>query len=314
MMKHQCINIPTILRRGGCLFLLLLLVQIGYAQENEGPITNDTTTIQDSTKKTLTKKILTPKTLTKKERRAKRRVEKRLERARRRAADSTWKPLRFAGIRLGSDILPTAFALLDENRTSYQGTLEVLLNNKYSIELSGGVEETIRRGSGEYRYTSSGNYGRIGINYNLLHKKTEDDVIYVGLHFGYAQFDHDITYTILNQLGDVTQQLAEKQLTGSWLEFNFGFRIELFKNLYMGPMFRIKAKLTGSEGELLTPSDIPGYGSNNGANFNFGYHLMYRLPFGKTKGSKRKRRVRAKRSKTGKGVPRNVEKLKKDDK
>jgi len=283
-----------------CFVMLLLSTQVGYTQEDEGPVTKPVTV-----KKPVVKKDSVKKPLTRKERRAKRRLERRMERKRKRAADTTWKPIRIAGVRLGSDILPTAFAQFDENRTSYQGTFEVLLNNKYSIELSGGVDEVIRRGSGEYQYTSSGAYGRVGINYNLLHKKSDDDVIYVGLHYGYAQFDHNITYTIVNPLGDVTQQLTESQLTGSWLEFNFGFRIELFKNLYMGPMFRIKAKLTGSEGEFITPNDIPGYGVNNGANFNFGYHLMYRIPFGKSKG---KKRIKISRKRAAKKVPKNAAK------
>ena len=277
-----------------CFLMLLLSTQIGFTQEDKGPVTVKPAVKKDSVKKPLSRK----------ERRAKRR----LERKRKRAADTTWKPLRIGGVRFGADILPMAFAQFDENRTSYQGTFEVLLNNKYSIELSGGIDEVTRRGSGEYRYTSNGGYGRIGINYNLLHKKSDDDFIYVGLHFGYAQFDHDITYTIVNQLGDVTQQLAESQLTGTWAEFNFGFRIELFKNLYMGPMFRIKTKLTGSEGELITPNDVPGYGVNNGANFNFGYHLMYRIPFRKSKGKKRIKRLRNKRKRGAKKISTSVEK------
>ncbi|OJJ17310.1 hypothetical protein BKI52_31920 [marine bacterium AO1-C] len=296
-MENKRTNIQVKVGIIACFLMSLLWVKAGYAQEDEGPVTKTVTV------KPVVKKDSTKKPLTKKERRAKRRLERKIARKRKREADTTWKPIRIAGLRFGADILPTAFAQFDENRTSYQGTFELLLNNKYSIELSGGIDEVIRRGAGEYKYTSNGSYGRLGINYNLLHKKSDDDFIYVGLHFGYAQFNHDITYTIVNPLGNVTQQLAENQLFGTWMEFNFGFRIELFKNLYMGPMFRIKAKLTGSEGELLTPSDIPGYGTNNGANFNFGYHLMYRIPLRKSKGSKRTKRLRRDRRKAAKKIP-----------
>ncbi|EAY26725.1 DUF6048 family protein [Microscilla marina] len=204
--------------------------------------------------------------------------------------DSLHKPLRLAGFRLGADILPTAFGTFDQRFTSYQGTFEVLLNNKYFIELSGGVEQRIRQGVSNYTYSSQGFYGRMGINYNMLHRKSKDDAIYVGLHFGYARFDNDISYTITNTAngGDASGLIIEKQLMGTWLEGNFGFKVELFNNLYMGPMFRVKIKLTGSEGELLYPNDIPGYGVNNAANFAFGYHILYRIPF---KSKKRKRRV-----------------------
>lgn len=294
------VNIGTVLLLGFFLFI----VQAGYTQEDEGPVTNTVTKpVKDTTKKK------TPKKLTRKERRAKRRAEKR----RKRAADTTWKPLRVAGIRFGSDILPTLLGQFDENRTSYQGTFEVLLNNKYSIELSAGVEEVIRKGSGEYKYRSNGSYGRLGINYNLLHKKSDDDIIYVGFHFGYAQFDHDITYSIVNPLGDVNNaQISEKQLFGTWLEFNFGFRIELFKNLYMGPMFRVKSKLTGSAGELITPNDLPGYGLNNGANFTFGYHLLYRIPFRKSKRSRRRKKGSLNKKINVKTVPKNTGKPSKE--
>lgn len=230
---------------------------------------NFTTQAQNPPKKDTTKAVKTKKKVVRKKKRER---------------DSLWKPLKVAGIRFGADILPTVFGVFDNNYTSYQGTFEVLLNNKYFIELSGGTEQVIRRGAGDYTYTNQGIYGRIGINYNMLHKKTEDDAIYVGLHYGYAQFDNDIKYSIVNPLGAVTDRpIAEKGLSGSWLEFNFGFRVELFKNLYMGPMFRVKTKLTASQGELLVPNDMPGYGPNNAANFAFGYHLLYRIPFRKAK-------------------------------
>lgn len=216
--------------------------------------------------------------------------------------DSLRKPLRFAGFRFGADVLPTIFGTFDNRLTSYQGTFEVLLSNKYFIELSGGVEQRIRQGNTNYTYTSQGFYGRAGINYNMLHRQSDDDAIFFGLHFGYAQFDNDISYTINNTLGggDISHQIAEKKLTGTWLEGNFGFKVALFKNFYMGPMFRVKVKLTGSEGEELYPNDIPGYGANNGANFAFGYHILYRIPF---KSKKRKRRIKTTPIKTIKGTP-----------
>lgn len=203
--------------------------------------------------------------------------------------DTSYRPLRFAGIRFGADVLPTMFGVLNDNLESYQGTFEVLLNNKYFIELSGGIDHVTRKGVSNYTYRSKGMYGRIGVNYNMLHRKSKDDAIYVGLHFGYAQFDNQINYQINNTVtGNVDRQITEKQLSGAWLEGNFGFKVELFKNFYMGPMFRVKFKLGGSKGELLEPNDIPGYGVNNGGNFAFGYHLLYRLPFGKK--AKKKRR------------------------
>lgn len=258
----------------GMIFVLgiLLLAQTGFAQED---IVTDTT-----------KQQLTPKQ-DKRQRRKQRRAERRQKKLAKR--DSTWKPLRIAGIRFGADVLPTIFGVLDETRTSYQGTFELLLNNKYSIELSGGTDQVTRLGAGTYRYNSQGFFGRLGINYNLLHKQSDDDLIYVGLHFGYAQFDNDIQYSIVNPLGNADNfTAADEQLNGTWLEFNFGFRIELFKNFYMGPMFRVKSKLSGSEGDRLTPNDIPGYGVNNGANFAFGYHLLYRIPFTSKKKTSKK--------------------------
>jgi hypothetical protein len=259
------------------------LAQITPIKKNQ-PANNNTTTNTNTTKR---KRVSLPAAPRKKKKRI---------------PDSLRKPVRFAGFRLGSDILPTVFGTFDNRLTSYQGTFEVLLSNKYFIELSGGVEQRIRQGVSNYTYTSQGFYGRAGINYNLIHRQSDDDAIFVGLHFGYAQFDNDISYTITNSLGggDVSNQIVEKGLSGTWLEGNFGFKVELFKNLYMGPMFRVKVKLTGSEGVDLFPNDVPGFGVNNGANFAFGYHILYRIPF---KSKKRKRRIKTTPVKTIKGAP-----------
>jgi len=193
------------------------------------------------------------------------------------------EPLYFSGARVGLEMLHLAENIFGTDRTGFEMNADVAVSNKFFLVVDLGTEKYTRSDvTNNYTYTNSGQYLRIGIDYNLLHKKTADEAVSFGLRYASANFKHDLNYTLSDDFwGDASGNIEEQGLSANWVEFVASFKVKIIKNLYLSPNFRIKF-LGGSKGNSsLTIADIPGYGvakSNTKASVN--YSLLYRLPLG----------------------------------
>lgn len=134
-----------------------------------------------------------------------------------------------------------------------------------------------------YTYDASGNFYRLGLEYNILKRAPDDnELIYVGLLYGLSPFKQKADHVeITNDYwGTATGSLAERQLTWNWIEFKAGIRVDLFKNFFLGWAIRAKFYLYGTPDPYMNPAFIPGYGRGiNKTNFDMSYSLYYRIPY-----------------------------------
>jgi len=195
-----------------------------------------------------------------------------------------WEPITLSGIRVGTELLHLVENIFGTDRAGFEINADVGINNKFFLVADFGYEDYTRMdASNSYKYNSKGQYFRIGLDYNLLHKKTSDEGISFGLRYANANFNHNLTYTTTDpDWGEYTGFDQESGLSGNWVEFVTSFKVRILKNLYLSPNFRIKF-LSGTKGDsIITIADIPGYGvakSTTRASAN--YSLLYRLPIGK---------------------------------
>ncbi len=153
--------------------------------------------------------------------------------------------------------------------------------------------ESLLRDEENMNVNGSGNYFRIGFDYNTYKNwYGMQNNITVGLRYSYSSFDQTLnSYRIYLGEKYFTNEIKEKKievsdLNAGWLEFIIGIKVETFKNLYLGANISLK-KITKEE----TPAFfdnlfIPGFGKTNDfSSYGVGYtySISYLIPFVKKK-------------------------------
>ncbi|MBN1187775.1 MAG: hypothetical protein JXB49_36215 [Bacteroidales bacterium] len=188
------------------------------------------------------------------------------------------------GIIVGVDVSKFLLNVLQPERTEFEGSLDLGLNeNFYLVGEFGVTDYKYTGGDFLYDYYSDGYYWRTGFCYNFLKDRERDDLVSVGLLFGHASFNHsaenlsiiDNRYGLLN-----ISSLSFPDQQANWIEPYFALKVEIFANFFLGWSLRAKAFLGGSDFDELKPNVLPGFGKFNGnSNACVTYNIYYKIPF-----------------------------------
>jgi len=210
------------------------------------------------------------------------------------------------GIRLGAELGKYGLQFIDPelqlsdavifgdtlgNLNYYELYADISINNKFFITATTGSLERDRRVTLRIVglrnlasfYTTKGTYTRFGIDYNLLHRKTEEDAIFVGFRYGFSNFDHSVLYRTRPDYwspeGRPPNFVEQSGLTASWYEITLGFKVRFFSNFYLGTTARLMNPLSVSESPDFNVNDIPGFGFyNDRTRYDATYYIMYQIP------------------------------------
>jgi hypothetical protein len=189
------------------------------------------------------------------------------------------------GIRVGVDLSKLALPLLSRHeRMGFEITVDKhVKGNFFATAEAGWLQTDLSRET--YHYMSSGFYGKIGIDYNLLKSRRpgSNDILYGGLRYGMSVFSHkgeDITVPGYYWENATAQDIPQTVMSSGWIEFLLGIKAEVIKNFYIGMTFRGKFRIAKPKDNYSTPYFIPGYGSGS-AGFALGlnYYLSYNIRF-----------------------------------
>lgn len=298
------------------LLFLIFLSQISFAQEvteNEKPTSKKEKKIKKKKKKRAknepvndtTKVELTPEE--KKELKAQKKVEKKENKTAKKEARkarlkaeppietyrTNGRKYNLTGVRIGTELGQYLFQYIDPGMLLpkyYEIHTDFQINNKFFINADYGFVARKRSlassnlGFAAF-YDSEGTYMRFGVDYNILHKTTDDDAIFAGIRYASTSFKHEITYRgnpdywYLNR----PETFNDDNLKAQWAELVFGFKAKLFWQLYMGVTTRIQI-ITSQPNASFTVVDLPGHGfedPNSSSKFNVSYYIMYRIPLWK---------------------------------
>lgn len=135
------------------------------------------------------------------------------------------------------------------------------------------------------KYENSGTYYRIGADINLLKKDPDNNMFFFGARYGRSSFYEQLSTSITDPIfGSKNDQMYTNPNAGaSWLELVTGLRVKIWKGFWMGYTARFKFGLSTWNTPGMIPSDVPGYGTNDGSTWGFNYQLFWRIPFKKEK-------------------------------
>ena len=143
-------------------------------------------------------------------------------------------------------------------------------------------QQSLKHNTDSLQYNMSGQYARIGLDYNLLKYKhrLDRDIFFLGIRFAGNKFSQEAPYALLSGVwGDFVDAIPSSKLIAYWGEAVVGVKGELFKNVYIGLTVRAKMMLAHSNYNSMTPYIVPGFGKGfNRFNAGLSYSIMYAIP------------------------------------
>jgi hypothetical protein len=184
-------------------------------------------------------------------------------------------------VRVGFDFFKIAGTLIDPERKGFEFNSDLSLDRMiFSADL--GTSNVDRVGS-NFSYSSSGQYFRLGLDYNLLHRNPFGNAAFIGFRYGNAGFDEKINHAYRVPIWDVLQDSVSTQgINAAWTEIAMGMKVRVWRELFLGYTirYRLGAVLKEDDPRFIS-YEIPGYGRSESDGFALSYHIFYRFPFKK---------------------------------
>ena len=159
----------------------------------------------------------------------------------------------------------------------YEAALRLNLHDQWFpiVELGYGRANHENDEVTELSYKTQAPYFRVGVDFNLLKKKHQENRLFAGFRYAQTSYKIDVWH---NTLVDpywrypAEYSIRDEQCSQKWLEFVFGVDAQLFGPLHLGWSVSYKARLAHDEGNAGNSWYVPGYGTQDntklGGTFN----------------------------------------------
>ena len=191
----------------------------------------------------------------------------------------------FQGFTLSVDIFNALlYAISDYG--AIEGSLRLNLKNTYFPIFEMGYGRCTKEDYNTLvKYHTAAPYARIGVDWNVLKNKFQDNRLYVGIRYGFSRFNYDISGPEMEDpiwSGSEAFSIKGIKCTSHWAELVFGAEAKVYKNFHMGWTVRYKKELGSSKSDYSKPSCIPGYGyTTKSSCWGGSYSLIFDLNWGK---------------------------------
>ncbi|GAB4233395.1 MAG: hypothetical protein Tsb0034_06620 [Ekhidna sp.] len=182
-------------------------------------------------------------------------------------------------IKVGLNAIRTGRTMFGTDIQTYE-VQGILALHQFNLVADLGSEKNTRGES--FGYESSGNYFRIGTDWNFVKDRPSGNILSLGLRYARAYFKDELVFSGDQGFGEQTFAYANPKLRARWFEVTFNLRGKVVSNLYMGFTMRWQAFRTLRGEETLKAYEIPGFGKTKRQNSTgFDYYIMWRIPFEK---------------------------------
>jgi hypothetical protein len=189
------------------------------------------------------------------------------------------------GIRAGASVSRLLGSLLQEGTAAYELNGELLLDNRFFLAVDYGFSQLSRTDEDNtFQYKNTGSYFRVGIDYNLLHPRTDDDALFFGVRYAAAVFAQELEYIRSTPVwGEVPRSFEVRGLNTGWIELVAGIRAMVLKNIYLSPTVRFQLGGNFNDGGSgLAVAEVPGFGrANVSSRASYNLSVAYRIQFPK---------------------------------
>ena len=193
-------------------------------------------------------------------------------------------------IRFGLDLSKPFMAQLDNGYFGLELVGDVRLFSEFYGAIELGNEKKTQQ-SEQINYTTTGNYIKLGFDYNLFKNwKGMNNSIYLGLRIGNSfhkqkvneyepyQINHYWPAEIIKKGPEIREQDA---LSARWVEVVTGIKVKMIKNIYMGFSLRLNRLMSDIRPDNFDNLYIPGFNKKTDENVwgaGFNYTITYAIP------------------------------------
>lgn len=165
----------------------------------------------------------------------------------------------------------------------YEGVVEYY-RQAWAVYAEGGAE-WFRSKKDEQslgQYEAQGNYGRLGIAYNVLEGTlSSGEMLRMGIGYARASTEEQLRSTLVNPVfGNNDLNLTQSTAAG-WWELSMALRVRAWRFLMLGFTARYQMALKVSGAGSFSNYYMAGYGRGDKNRFGFAYQLLFHLPFKK---------------------------------
>jgi hypothetical protein len=191
------------------------------------------------------------------------------------------------GLALGVDLFKLARTGYDDNYSGFEINGDYRLNDDIHIAAEIG-NDNFTFEEPNLVVKSSGSYIKVGANKNFYTNWIGmQNMIYGGFRVGFSTYSQTLEqfnfYTTDNTFEPELQIVNREfnNLSAVWTEFQFGFRVELVKNVYAGVHAQLKVLVSETDLQNFDNIYIPGFNITNDFNSigaGWGYSIRYLIP------------------------------------
>lgn len=191
------------------------------------------------------------------------------------------------GLTLGFDLFKLARTGYDDNYSGFEINADYRINDNLHFAAEIG-NDNFTFNETNLVVESSGSYFKIGANKNFYSNWIGmQNMIYGGVRVGFSTFSQTLNefnfYTSDNTFEPEIQVVNREfnNLTALWTELQFGFRVELIKNVFAGVHVQLKVLMSETELQNFDNIYIPGFNITNDFNSigaGWGYSIRYLIP------------------------------------
>lgn len=162
---------------------------------------------------------------------------------------------------------------------SYEAAINVRLAKRFYPTLEAGYAMA-ERGADGGMHKGQGGFGRLGMDLAVVKKGASENNMLVGLRFGGAYQNYDLTNVKLHSdyWGEQRLNFYDQQRFDCWGEIVAGCQVQVYKGFQMGWYVRMKLLFTrnAKEGEVM-PYYIPGFSFRKDFQWGLNYYLAYKF-------------------------------------
>ncbi len=164
----------------------------------------------------------------------------------------------FRNVAVGVDVIGAAMRTFGD-QGDYQATVTAAMKGGFFPVVEIGMGKSDKHDTELYpAYKSSGMFGKIGVDYNMLNNKKDDYRLTIGARYGITHFDSEATTFIDSLRTDVTT--LSETCTVHTLELVAGVDAKVWGPLHMGWSLRYRRRLKNTD-YVNVPIYAPGYGN-----------------------------------------------------
>lgn len=184
----------------------------------------------------------------------------------------------FRGFQVSFDLAGAAQLMLG-NHGEYQGALRLNLHDQWFPTFEMGIGRANRKPDEVtgLSYKTTAPFFRLGMDWNVMKNKHLPNRLYAGFRYAFTTFKADIIDEKLQDPIYKTQShygVEGMSCSQHWIELLFGIDAKIYGPIHLGWTIRYLRRLAHKEGDIGAAWYVPGFGINDGDNFNGNFNII----------------------------------------